>query len=136
MRNRIGTVGLSVLAGTLACANAAYAQTDAVAYGFTFTPPAPVGGPAEILKIELNSDDLSAGGPIAIRVTTAPDVTQVVTGNGRHHGTLTLVAPGVFTSQSTLPHIGGFLHVHIKLHFEATTSDGRTEDVDVPVTYK
>jgi hypothetical protein len=112
------------------------AQGDAPTYGFSFAPPAPASGTAEILKIELNSDDLHAGGPIAIRVTTMPDVTQVVTGNGKHRGSLTRISPGIFTSQSTLPHIGGFLHVHIKLHFEATTADGHVEDVDVPVAYK
>jgi hypothetical protein len=133
---RIGAVGQGVFMGIAFSTTVALAQGDGVTYGFTFTPPAPANGPAEILKVELNSDDLNAGGPIAIRVTTVRNVVQVVTGNGRHQGSLTRVAPGVFTSQSTLPHIGGLLHVHIKLHFEATTPDGRTEDIDVPVTYK
>jgi hypothetical protein len=136
MPSGIRIFSLSALAGALVCGDVALAQPAPVAYGFAFTPPAPVTGPAEILKIELNSDDLRAGGPIAIRVTTLPDVTQVMTGNGRHRGTLARLAPGVFASQSTLPHVGGLLHIHIRLHFEATTPDGRTEDVDVPVTYK
>jgi hypothetical protein len=114
----------------------ALAQGEAVTYGYSFVPPAPATGAPEILKIELNSDDLRAGGPIAIRVTTAPDVTEVVTGNGRHHGSLTRASAGIFTSSSTLPHIGGLMHVHIKLHFTATTADGREAEADVPVVYK
>jgi hypothetical protein len=136
MRDRVATVVLGVIAAIFRVVGPVAAQDGAPIYGFSFTPPPPVTGPSEILKIELNSDDLHAGGPIAIRVTTTPDVTQVMTGNGRHQGFLTRVSPGVFTSLSTLPHIGGLLHVHIKLHFQATTPDGRVEDVDVPVVYK
>ncbi len=130
------TLAKSATALILSLGTVAIARADDTTYGFAFTPPAPATGPPEILKIELNSDDLRAGGPIAIRVTTAPDVTTVVTGNGSHQGTLTRVAPGVFASRSTLPHVGGLLHVHIKLHFTATAADGRQTSVDVPVAYK
>jgi hypothetical protein len=133
---RLHAAVMGVLAVFVSSVAPAFAQDDAPTYGFSFVPPAPASGTNKILKIQLNSDDLHAGGPIAIRVTTTPDVTQVVTGNGRHQGSLTRISPGIFTSQSTLPHVGGLLHVHIKLHFEATTADGRVEDVDVPVAYK
>lgn len=136
MRLHAAIVSIGVLVPMFGAVGPAVAQGDAPAYAFSFAPPTPASGTAEILKIELNSDNLHAGGPIAIRVTTTPDVTQVVTGNGRRRGSLTRISPGIFTSQSTLPHIGGLLHVHIKLHFEATTADGHVENVDVPVVYK
>ena len=105
------------------------------AYGYTFTPPAGTGTP-QILKVELNSDHLHAGGPIAIRVTTTTDVVKVTTGKGNRSGALTQSGPGVFISQSTLPHEGGIASVRIKLHFEAITADGTKVSVDVPVSYR
>jgi hypothetical protein len=111
------------------------AFADDATYGYVFLPP-PTAGSPRIRKVELNSDELHAGGTIAIRVTTTPDVVAVVTGNGKHQGSLLRVGRGVFRGDSTLPHIGGFLPVRVKLHFEATTADGREAIADVPVTYK
>jgi hypothetical protein len=104
-------------------------------YGYTFTPPSATGSP-RIISVELNSDKLRAGGPIDIRVTTTPDVVRVVTGSGKRQGTLSRIRSGVFTSDSTLPHVGGLLSVGIKLHFEATTAGGKATSVDVPVHYR
>jgi hypothetical protein len=104
-------------------------------YGYTFTPPPATGSP-RILSVELNSDALHAGGPIDIRVTTTPDVVRVVTGSGKRQGTLSRLRSGVFASDATLPHVGGLLTVHVKLHFEATTASGKTTTVDVPVRYR
>jgi hypothetical protein len=120
----------------LSCALSSIARADAPpVYGYAFTPPAAAGSP-RILSIELNSDSLHAGGPIDIRVKTTPDVTGVTTGHGKHKGALVATAPGVFTGDSVLPHVGGLLNVGIKLHFEATTADGKTISADVPVHYK
>jgi hypothetical protein len=69
-----------------------------------------------IRKVELNSDHLQAGGPIAIRVTTTPDVIQVVTGNGPQSGVLTKTGPGIFASESTLPRVGGLATVRTHLY--------------------
>jgi hypothetical protein len=104
-------------------------------YAYTFTPPVAEGSP-RINKVELNSDHLQAGGPIAIRVTTTPDVIQVVTGNGKRSGALTKTGSGIFTSESTLPKIGGLTTVRISLHFVATTASGQSTSVDVPVHYR
>jgi len=111
------------------------AQPAADEYGYAFTPPASKAHP-RILKVELNSDHLKAGGPIDIRVTTTRDVVKVTTGNGKRAGELAKVAPGVFTSASTLPRLGGLMTLKISLHFEATTADGRTTSLDVPVHYR
>jgi hypothetical protein len=93
-------------------------------------------GSPRIIKVELNSDHLRAGGPIAIRVTTTPDVIQVVTGHGSRSGALTKSGPGIFTSQSTLPRLGGLASVPISLHFVGTTASGQSTSVDVPVRYR
>ena len=132
------STGASAFAQTPASSPSQAPVPDAtpIVYGYTFTPPAPSAGTPRFLSIELNSDHLKAGGPIAIRVSTTPDVVKVTTGNGKHSGTLTQSAPGVFTSDSTLPHIGGFASVRIKLHFEATTADGTSISLDVPVSYR
>ncbi len=105
-------------------------------YAYTFTPPSQGAGTPQILKVELNSDHLHAGGPIAIRVTTTPDVVKVTTGNGKRSGQLTQSAPGIFTSESTLPHAGGIASLRIKLHFQASTASGTSISVDVPVSYR
>jgi hypothetical protein len=105
-------------------------------YAYVVTPPAPAVQTPRILKIELNSDHLTAHGPIAIRVSTTPDVTSVVTGHGAISGKLTRVAPGVFTSESTLPRIRMiFGAAHIAIHFEAKTASGSVASADVPVSY-
>ncbi len=106
-----------------------------VTYGYVFLPPPTTGAP-RIRKVELNSDELHSGGTIAIRVTTSPDVVAVVTGSGKHQGSLLRVGRGVFRGDSSLPRIGGFLRVRVKLHFQATTADGRQASVEVPVTYE
>jgi hypothetical protein len=104
-------------------------------YTYTFTPASAQGSP-KIRKVELNSDHLQAGGPIAIRVTTTPDVVQVVTGNGPQSGVLTKTGPGIFASESTLPRVGGLATVRISIHFVATTASGQSTSVDVPVHYR
>jgi hypothetical protein len=105
-------------------------------YGYVFTPPAMAVQTPRILKVELNSDHLNAHGPIAIRVSTTPDVTTVVSGHGRMSGKLTRVAPGVFTSESTLPRVHLiFGAAHINIHFEAKTASGGVATADVPVSY-
>ena len=114
---------------------AAPAQTPAPVYGFTWIAPS-TGGTPQIIRVELNSNHLRAGGPIAIRVTTSPDVVKVFVGNGKHSGALTQLAPGTFVSSSSLPHLGGFATVAIPLHFTATDAAGKSTSVDVPVTYR
>jgi hypothetical protein len=106
-----------------------------IIYAYTFTPAAAQSSP-KIGKVELNSDHLRAGGPIAIRVTTTPDVIQVVTGNGSRSGSLTKTGPGIFTSESMLPRVGGLATVRISLHFVATNASGQSISVDVPVHYR
>jgi len=111
------------------------AAESSPAYGYVFTPPASKGSP-RIIKVELNAERLRAGGPIAIRVTTTRDVVKVTSGNGKRAGDLTKVAPGVFTSASTLPRLGGLMTLKISIHFEATAANGQSAALDVPVHYR
>jgi len=127
-----------VSALTLAAVLAAPSASGAAAtpdYAYTYTPPPATGSP-RILSVDLNSDSLHAGGPIDIRVKTTPDVIRVTSGNGRQKGALSRSAKGVFVGDSTLPRVGGLLTLSIKIHIEATTADGKTTSVDVPVRYK
>jgi hypothetical protein len=119
----------------LAPAASAAQTTPPPTYAYTFTPPTAEGSP-RIAKVELNSDHLQAGGPIEIRVTTTPDVIQVVTGSRRRSGALTMAGPGVFTTESTLPRMGGIATIRISLHFVATTASGQSTSLDVPVKYR
>jgi len=128
-------LGFALAASLLLPALAVPAFADDAKYGFVFLPP-PTAGTPRIRKVELNSDELHSGGTIAIRVTTSPDVVAVVTGSGKHQGTLLRVGRGVFRGDSSLPRLGGFLSVRVKLRFEATTADGRQAVAEVPVTYK
>ncbi|MGD0474982.1 MAG: hypothetical protein ABSB70_17460 [Candidatus Velthaea sp.] len=115
---------------------ASWAQTTPPPiYAYAFTPTETRSSP-RISKVELNSDHLQAGGPIAIRVTTTPDVIRVVTGNGRRSGVLTKTGPGIFSSEATLPRVGGLATVRIALHFVATSASGQSFSVDVPVHYR
>ncbi len=133
-----GIAAFAALAAICAIGTASRSGADPAStpvYGYTYTPPAATGSP-RILKIELNSTHLHADGQFDIRVTTTTDVTRVVTGNGKHQGTLTAAGNGVFTGDSTLPHVGGLLSVGIKIHVEASTADGKSTSADVPVHYK
>jgi hypothetical protein len=136
---RLCALLLLVFAGLAATAVAQPSPAPAAAtpvYGYTFTPSPQTGTPG-IFEVQLNSNNLHGGGPIDIRVTTTPDVVKVTTGNGSKSGALTQSAPGIFTSEARLPHVGADLVVkHIKLHFTATTAAGVSVSVDVPVTYK
>jgi hypothetical protein len=134
MKQRVATFALGAFCALALPAAAQAPSPSPPAYGFLYTPP-PAQGTPQILKVELNSNHLRAGGPIDIRVTTTPDVVKVVTGNGKRQGTLTMSAPGIFTSSSTLPHVGGFATIRIKLHFQATSAAGTSVSLDVPVTY-
>jgi hypothetical protein len=111
------------------------AQVTTPTYSYVFVPTVPQSDP-RIFKVELNSDRLQAGGSIAIRVTTTPDVVAVETGNGPRSGQLTQISPGVFTTLSTLPRLGGLATIKISLHFVSKTTDGRSSSVDVPVHYR
>ena len=126
---------VALLMALLPANAAAQAPTPPPTYGFTWIAPATTNGMPQIIKVELNSDHLRAGGLIAIRVTTSPDVVKVVTGSGKRSGPLTKVAPGSFNSNSTLPHVGGPAPIPITLHFVASDAAGRSVAVDVPVTY-
>src|SRR5215472_17283798 len=83
------------------------AETATLVYGYVVTPP-PAAASPRILRVELNSDHLRAGGPIDLRVSTSPDVVSVCVGSGKNAGQLPRMGRGVFASESTLPHIGFF----------------------------
>ena len=94
---------------------------------------APPGSP-QILEVDLNSNVLKAQGDIDIRVLTSPDVVKVVSRSGGHSGEVHKVGDGEFVAAGKLPKLPFFVGgVSFNLEFIASTGDGRSTSVTVPV---
>ena len=92
-------------------------------------PGAPV-----ILEVDLNDTHLRTHGRIAMRILTSPDVVSVVSRSKGHQGEVPRVGPGVFYAESTLPGVPFVARgMHLNLEFVATTADGKSTSVRVPV---
>ena len=106
-------------------------------YKYRVTPspnPAASGGP-QILEIDLNDKQLTPHGKIAIRVLTSPDVVKVITRSNGRDGSLQQIAPGEFTANGSIPGIPFIARGwKVNIEFVASTADGRTTSVKVPVT--
>ena len=126
------------LAAAILCAlPPAHALACAAAESYAYVyRPASFSALPKIFKVELNSDHLHAGGPIDIRVTTSPDTVKVEVGCWNRGGELPRTGPGLFTSDSTLPHVPTFFTIGLKLHVIATNAAGASAEVDVPVHYR
>lgn len=107
-------------------------------YKYRFTPPPNPGaesGSPQILEIDLNDKQLTPHGKIAMRVLTSPDVVKVITRSNGREGPLQQIAPGEFIANGSIPGIPFIAHGwKINIEFVATTADGRTTSVKVPVT--
>lgn len=105
-------------------------------YTFRFVPkasPVPSGAP-EILEVDLNSNVLKAKGDIDMRVLTSPNVVTVVSRSGGHAGGLAKVGDGEFVAAGKLPALPFFVGgVSFNLQFVASTQDGRSTSVTIPV---
>lgn len=97
-------------------------------------PSAASDGPA-ILEVDLNDKQLTPHGKIAIRVLTSPDVVKVVTRSNGREGPLQQTAPGEFIGNGSIPGIPFIARGwKVNIEFVASTADGRTTSVKVPVT--
>jgi hypothetical protein len=107
-------------------------------YKYRFTPapnPAAASGSPEILEVDLNDKQLTPHGKIAMRVLTSPDVVKVITRSNGREGPLQQIGPGEFIANGSIPGIPFIAHGwKINIEFVATTADGRTTSVKVPVT--
>lgn len=118
------------------------APASASPYGFTYTPmPGSLNTTdpkaPQILEIDLNSTTLAAPGPVRVRVLTNPAVNAVTARTmGRELG-VPQKAAGVFGADDELPGIPFFLRNRTYgVQFIASTPDGRTTSVTIPVTLR
>lgn len=97
-------------------------------------PSAASDAPA-ILEVDLNDKQLTPHGKIAIRVLTTPNVVKVITRSNGRDGVLEQSAPGEFIGNGSIPGIPFIAHGwKVNIEFIATTADGRTTSLKVPVT--
>jgi hypothetical protein len=102
-------------------------------YRTVFKPPA-TADPAQpvILEIDLNEKVLHA--VIAIRVVTSENVVKVISRSNGRTGEITRVGPGEFEVAAKLPKVP--FAWNVTLEFVATTADGRSTSVKIPVRVK
>lgn len=106
-------------------------------YAYRFVPRQPASvapGQPQIFAVYLNAKRLRSHGPILIRVETSPSVVMVQSKSNGRGGSIPMIAPGVFAANSTLPAIPFIASgMTTDLVFIATTADGRSVTVRVPV---
>jgi len=100
-------------------------------------PPSPDPTSPQILEIDLNDQVLYSTKTFAARVTTNDVVTKVAISSNGHSGQMTLVAPGRFDSIGNIPKLPAIIGgLSVNLVFTATTADGRSTSVKVPMKVK
>jgi hypothetical protein len=106
-------------------------------YGYRFVPQQPANpkpGTPQIYAVYLNAQHLRSHGPILIRVETNDSVVKMQSKSNGRGGSIPMVAPGVFFAQSMLPGIPFIARgISTDLVFTATSADGQTVSVHVPV---
>ena len=104
-------------------------------YKYRFVPRnAARAGEPKIYAVYLNDKKLRSLGPIDIKVATTPDVVKVVSRSNGREGIIPLVTPGTFEATSMLPKIPFIATgMTLEIEFIATTANGRTAIVRVPV---
>jgi hypothetical protein len=99
-------------------------------YHFKFVPPVKASSnpdDPQILEVDLNSQTLH--GTIAMRILTNAVVTKVVTSSNGRSGSVPQIGPGEFAATSSVPKFP----ITITLEFVASTADGRSTSVKIPV---
>ncbi len=124
--------------GTPPSATPSPAPTATPVYKYRVVPspkPSAASDDPAILEIDLNDEKLTPHGKIAMRVLTTPNVVKVVTRSNGRDGVLQQTAPGEFVANGSIPGIPFLAHGwKVNIEFVASTADGRTTSVKVPVT--
>jgi hypothetical protein len=107
-------------------------------YHITPTPqPSAAPESPQILAIDISDQTVYSGKVMAIRVTTNDVVSKVTISSNGHSGQMTQVAPGRFESSGTIPKLPPLMGgLNVNLVFAATTADGRSASVKVPLKVK
>jgi len=143
MYMRAFTLSVGLIVIVLAGSHAAIAQVPAAPpvsgeqYGYVTKVPSPASMDAampQILEIDVNAEQLSAPGPIALRVLTSPNVAAV----SAHIEGETIGIPasraGEFQLEAMLPTLATYMKGKTyNLDFEATTADGKQTHVQLPI---
>ncbi|MBV8363975.1 MAG: hypothetical protein JO193_05365 [Candidatus Eremiobacteraeota bacterium] len=110
-------------------ASAPYAYVTKVPQAAANDPAAP-----QIYEVDLNAQQLSAPGPLAVRILTSSNVNAVyVHVEGQTFG-IPLTQSGQFQLAVTLPTLPSYMKGrNYQFDFEALTTDGKRTHVDVPV---
>lgn len=111
--------------------------TPSPTYNFVFRPmpdASPDPAAPQILEIDLNDRELSAGGPLLVRVLTSINTNGVyVHVAGKTLGVPPIV-PGRFERSGLMPKLPFFYKGRTyHVDFEAVTVDGKQTHVDVPI---
>lgn len=109
--------------------------TPATPYAYVITPTTPPGGAPQITQIAINDKVQHENGDLLVRVTTSPDVSQVMLRAMGRQIALPQSGPGLFGAEQRLP--SGipffFLNRWYNVDFVALTADGRSTTVTIPV---
>ena len=100
-------------------------------------PPSPAPDSPQILQIDLNDQVIYSTKNFSARVTTNDVVTKVTISSNGHSGQMTRIAPGRFESTGDIPKLPSIIGgLNVNLVFTATTADGRSTSVKVPIKVK
>ncbi|MBV8726180.1 MAG: hypothetical protein JO233_00220 [Candidatus Eremiobacteraeota bacterium] len=119
---------------------ASASPAPAVSYGYKYRPDVVASTDAhapQIFEIDLNDQQLTAPGPLAVRVLTSINVNGVYAHiSGKTIGVPPLV-PGDFEASTNMPSMPSFLKgKSYTVQFEAITIDGRRTTADVRIFIK
>jgi len=134
MITRVFLLACAFFAAVVLSSNAAKADSQ---YGYITKVPAPaMNDPAlpQIFEVDLNAQQLSAPGPLAVRILTSANVSAMfVHVEGQTFG-IPLAQSGQFELAVTLPTLPSYMKGrNYSFDFEALTTDGKRAHVDVPV---
>ncbi|MBV8689770.1 MAG: hypothetical protein JOZ59_06675 [Candidatus Eremiobacteraeota bacterium] len=135
MTTRLFLLSAAVFAAIVLLGNAAKADTGAYAYVTKVPPPASVDAASpQIYEVDLNAQQLTSPGPLAVRILTSANVSAVyVHVEGQTFG-IPLAESGQFQLAVTLPALPSYMKGrNYQFDFEALTNDGKRTHVAVPV---
>ena len=124
---------------TSAPAQSTNPSAPAPQFGYVLTPPseanAPAGSP-RIIEIALNAQTLVSPGPVLVRITTTPDVVNVIARALGREITIQQASPGIFSGGEDIPRVPAFMRRSYEVEIVAANAAGKTARATVPVTLR
>jgi len=113
--------------------------TAASQFGYVLTPLAQANAPAgspRIIEIALNAQTLVSPGPVLVRITTTPDVVNVIARALGREINIQQASPGVFSGGEDIPRVPAFMRRNYEVEIVAANAEGKTARATVPVTLR